>query len=510
MNKSLLLPILLAGLFGSVLGGSVVYFANKNVGSEVSESARPLYWVSPMDPTYRRDGPGTSPMGMELVPVFAGDEVAEPGVVSISPLVENNLGVRTALVEAAPFMSTIRTVGYVQFDEDRLINLHPRVEGWIDELFVKAQGEFIDEGGALYSIYSPTLVNAQEELLLAMERDNTRLEVSAEERLLALQVPQSLIDEVKNAQRVFRNVTVYAPQSGLVANLGVREGQFVQPGNQILSIGVLDEVWVIAEVFERQVSLVSVGDPVNMSLDYLPGREWQGVVDFIYPTLDEQTRTVAVRLRFLNPGQELKPNMFAQVTIQHSEEGEQALLVPQGAVIRTGTQNRVVLALGEGKFKSVEVALGRNGDESIEILSGLQAGDRVVTSAHFLLDSESNITSDFLRMSPDEAMLVSEMEEMTTDQNVAEPRDSTTPNSGGELVWSRGTVEHLMIPERMISIAHVPVPQWEWPEMTMSFELAEDIDTTEIELGKEYEFQMNRLSGNRIVITELLTPESIQ
>lgn len=503
MNKSLPMYFLLAGLLGMVLGGGAAYFIFLSGSSYEEQGPEPLYWVSPMDPTFRSDGPGTSPMGMELVPVYEGGQGAGAGVVVISPVVENNLGVRTELVKIEPFRSTIRTVGYVQFDEDRLINMHPRVEGWIDELNVKAQGEFIDEGQAVYSIYSPTLVNAQEELLLAMERNNQRLVVSAEERLLALQVPQSLINQVKSQQRVFRNVTVYAPQSGLVASLDVREGQYVQPGNQILSIGVLDEVWVIAEVFERQASLVSEGDPVNMTLGYLPGRDWQGVVDFIYPILDEQTRTISVRLRFRNPGQELKPNMFAQVTIQHSEEGEQALLVPHEAIIRTGTQNRIVLAMGGGQFKSVEVSLGRFGDSKIEILEGLEEGDRIVTSAHFLLDSESSIRSDFLRMSPDRETEVSQADDS---QPVIDSNETTSIDELGELVWGQGTVEHLMALERMISIAHNAVPEWQWPAMTMSFELGEHIDISFIEEGVEYAFQMNRLTGNRIIITEFRDP----
>ena len=503
MNNKILITIAIAGGFGILLGGATTYFlslAGAN-GGEQAEVSEPLYWVSPMDPSYRRDGPGTSPMGMELVPVYAGGETsgAGAGVVAISSVVENNLGVRTGLVEIGPFESAIRTVGYVQFDEDRLINMHPRVEGWIDELYVKAEGEFIEEGEPLYSFYSPTLVNAQEELLLAMDRSNQRFVISAEERLLALLVPQSLIDEVKDRQRIYRNVTVYAPQGGFVANLNVREGQFVQPGNQILSIGVLDEVWVMAEVFERQASLVSVGDSVNMSLDYLPGRDWQGVVDFVYPTLDEQTRTVKVRLRFRNPGQELKPNMFAQVTIEHSEEGEQVLQVPHEAVIRTGTQNRVVLAMGGGQFKSVEVALGRLGDSMIEILNGLQEGDLVVTSAHFLLDSESSITSDFLRMSPGHIM---EMEAPDAGQLVTATSAMPAMEAPAEIVWSQGTIEHLMTSERMISITHDPVPEWEWPAMTMSFELDEEVDVSNIEPGQRYRFQMNRLTGNRVVILE--------
>jgi len=509
MTRKILLFVILSVIFGALLGATAGYFVTLGVSNGNDQAAAPLYWVSPMDATYRRDAPGVSPMGMELVPVYESGQGtgAARGVVAISPVVENNLGVRTELVEIGPFESTIRTVGYVQFDEDRLINMHPRVEGWIDELNVKAEGEFIEEGEPLYSIYSPTLVNAQEELLLAMERDNQRFVTSAEERLLALQMPQSLIDEAKNRREVFRNVTVYAPQGGFVANLDVREGQFVQPGNQILSIGVLDEVWVIAEVFERQASLVSEGDPVNMTLDYLPGRDWQGIVDFIYPTLDEQTRTIPVRLRFRNPGQELKPNMFVQVTIQHSEEGEQALLVPHEAVIRTGTQNRVVLAMGGGQFKSIEVALGRLGDSTVEILRGLEVGDRVVTSAHFLLDSESSIESDFLRMSSQSEIPMNSAEHnlLVTERNITAGIDET-----GELVWTKGIVEHLMTPERMISITHEPVPEWQWPAMTMSFELDEQMDISFVEQGMEYEFQMKRLTGNRIVITEFNLPEAEQ
>jgi Cu(I)/Ag(I) efflux system membrane fusion protein len=413
MTKTITL-VILAGVTGAILGGGGSFLLTGSSNTAEPQEAKPVYWVAPMDPTYRRDQPGKSPMGMELVAVFdSGQEDSSgKGIVSISSVVENNLGVRTGEVELGPFKSSIRTVGYVRFDEDKLIHMHPRIEGWIEELNVKTEGEFIDNGQPIYSIYSPELVSAQEELLLVMDRQNQRLRLvqSAEERLLALQVPQSLIDRVKSEKKVFRNVTVYAPQGGLVAELGVREGQFVQPGNPILSIGVLDEVWVIAEVFERQVSLVSEGDPVTMTLDYLPGRTWQGVVDFIYPTLDADTRTVAVRLRFSNPDQKLKPNMFAQITIQHSEGNELALLVPNESIIRTGIQDKVVIAMGEGKFKSVNVASGRRGDSKTEILQGLRAGDRVVTSAHFLIDSESSITSDFLRMAPREELPVNHSE----------------------------------------------------------------------------------------------------
>lgn len=405
MGGSGMKPLLAGAVIGAAAaGGLSLLLTRESRPADPGASREPLYWVAPMDPAYRRDGPGLSPMGMELVPVYedAGDG---PGVVSISPAVENNLGVRVERIEVGPFRSALRTVGYVRFDEDRLVHIHPRVAGWVDELNVKTQGEFIEDGQPVYSIYSPELVNAQEELLIALNRDPQRptLARSSEERLRALQVPQSLIDRIKRERRVFQTVTVYAPQSGLVAELGVREGQYVQPGNAILSIGVLDEVWVIAEVFERQVSLVSAGDPVTMTLDYLPGRVWEGAVDFVYPALDESTRTVPVRMRFQNPDLTLKPNMFAQVTIQHGGEGEEVLLSPNESIIRDGVRDRVVLALGGGRFKSVDVTLGRRGDEKTEVLEGLAPGDSVVTSAHFLLDSESSIDSDFRRMSAEEA-----------------------------------------------------------------------------------------------------------
>lgn len=420
MNKSL--TTIFHVMLGVGIGAGGVALFNSNQSAESESEAQALYWVAPMDSAYRRDGPGKSPMGMDLVPVYEQGQGTDVGVgvVLISSVVENNLGVRTALVETGPLHSTIRTVGYVRFDEDRLVHMHPRVEGWIEELNVKAEGEFIEEGQAIYSIYSPTLVNAQEEFLLALERNNRRLIQSAEERLRALQVPQSQIERIKDENQVMHTVTVFAPQDGLVAELGVREGQFVQPGNLILSIGVLDEIWVIAEVFERQVSQVEEGDEVTMNLDYLPGREWQGVVDFIYPILDEKTRTVQVRLRFENPGLELKPNMFAQVTI-HSDLEQSALMVPNEAVIRTGVQDRVVLAMGEGRFKSIEVTIGRRGDTSTEILSGLQEGDRIVISAHFLLDSESSISSDFKRM--DSGTQAGEMDDGAMLMGNSEPQD---------------------------------------------------------------------------------------
>ncbi|SDJ17958.1 membrane fusion protein, Cu(I)/Ag(I) efflux system [Ferrimonas sediminum] len=464
MNRfsSTLIAIAIGAGMGAL--GYHTYQVSNRALVETSEP-QPLYWVAPMDPNYRRDQPGKSPMGMDLVPVYeSNSEKDSPGTVTISPEVENNLGVRVATAEIKPLHSQIDTVAYVGFNEDALVNVHTRVEGWLETLYVKVEGERVSKGDPLYSIYSPALVNAQEELLLALDHNNTALIHSAKERLRALQVPEKQIQELEKKRTVSRTVTVYAPRSGVIANLNVREGFFVTPGKTIFSVGPLDEIWVTAEVFERQATLVSVGDRVTMTLEYLPGKTWEGKVDYIYPTLDQRNRTARVRLRFANPDELLKPNMFAQVTI-HSDASEASLVVPREAVIRSGKQDRVVLAKGEGKFKSVEVTLGQINDREVEILDGLTDQDRVVISAQFLLDSESSISSDFLRMTAPEEIVT-------------------------QSAWAEGSITATSPDTRTVTIAHKPVEAWDWPAMTMDFDVADSVEFEQLQPGTALHFEI--------------------
>ena len=402
-NTPSTLTVLLAGAAAGAVLTYVVFIpeGGGEPGNNATEkTAQPNYWVAPMDPNYKRDKPGKSPMGMDLVPVYedtkAGGKDA-PGTISISPDVVNNLGVKTHTAALETWHADISTVGYVQYDEDKLVHIHPRVEGWIETLYVTAEGDRVEKGQALYEIYSPALVNAQNELLLALDRKNIKLIVAARDRLRALQLPAAVVQLLEKTRTVQQAVTFYAPHQGVVDNLNIRAGFYVKPGTRIMSIGSLAEVWVEAEVFERQVPLLQEGAAVTMKLDYLPGKVWTGKVDYIYPSLDEKTRTVKVRLRFANDDRELRPNMFAQVSIS-SVSLDKTLIVPSDAVIRTGKMDRVVLALGEGRFRAVAVSIGRVSGTHTEILSGLRAGDTVVTSAQFLLDSESSKSADFGRM----------------------------------------------------------------------------------------------------------------
>jgi len=447
---------------------------------------KPLYWVAPMDANYKRDKAGLSPMGMALIPYYGDDGSGPdegPGTIRISSNVINNLGVRTATAQYKALHTQIDTVGYVNYDQDKLVHIHPRVEGWIEKLYVKAIGDPVIKGQALYDIYSPELVNAQEELLIALDRKNKRLITAAENRLIALQLPKTAINTLRKSRKVQQSITFFAPQKGVVENLYIREGFFVKPGTMMISIGDLSDVWVEAEVFERQAGQVKTGTLVTMTLDYLPGKTWQGQVDYIYPTLDAKTRTVKVRLRFKNSDGEFKPNMFAQISI-HTNSDEQALLIPKEALIRTGSQDRVVLALGEGNFKSIEVTVGRIDSDSVEILSGLSGGEKVVSSAQFLLDSESSKSSDFKRM-------VQESSSHQTDIPTSVSSASAT-----------GTINSLMAAHGMVNISRGPIEKWGRPAATVDFITSDSVSLAGLSTGMVVDFTFEVREGD-FVITEI-------
>ncbi len=405
-NNQLPRGLMIGLITGLILGAGIAYFYTSYNGqstdspTQTDDEKQPLYWVAPMDPNYRRDKPGQSPMGMDLVPYYADDSSAEDslGTVRISPDVINNLGVRVEQAQFKQIESTITGVGLVKYDEEQLFHIHPRVEGWIEKLYIKSSGESVVKDQPIYEIYSPELVNAQEELVLALTRKNSRLIQAAEDRLKSLQLSNIQIQQLKKNRKTQQRVTFYSPHQGVVENLKIREGFYVKPGDTLMSIGALQDVWVEVDILEKQAAMIALNQPVIMTLDYVPGRSWQGQVDFIHPTLDAMTRTLKVRLRFNNDDEVLKPNMYAQVKIQALDDTV-ALVVPSEAVIRTGESDRVVLALGMGKFKSINVKLGRQYDDFTEIIEGIESGDQIVSSAQFLIDSESSKSSDFNRMS---------------------------------------------------------------------------------------------------------------
>ena len=354
------------------------------------------YWVAPMDSNYRRDKPGKSPMGMDLVPVYEGGD-DDSGAVTISPAIVQSLGVRTAPVERGRLGRMIDTVGYVSFDESLIGHIHLRVEGWIEKLYVSNEGERVKKGDALFELYSPTLLNAQEEYLEALRANNQRLIRSSRDRLLSLDISADQIDKLKKTRKVKQNVTFYAMQDGIVTSLSAPVGMYVKPATRVMSLVDLSRVWVQVEVFERQVDWVAEGQPAEMTLSFIPGRTWEGDVVYVYPELNKKTRTLRVRLQFDNPDENLKPNMYANVKL-YSGIKQDVLSVPREAVINSGRMTRVLIAKGDGKFVPREVTTGIESGDYTEILSGLDEGDRVVISGQFLIDSEASLKGSLTRM----------------------------------------------------------------------------------------------------------------
>jgi len=366
-----------------------------------------LYWVAPMDPNYRRNEPGKSPMGMALKPVYASaDESGKNGrpIVTISPEVVNNLGVRTATAVRGTISKDIHTVGYLEYNEKRIEHIHTRTEGWIEKLAVRAEGERVKKGQPLFEIYSPTLSVAQEEYIYALKNNHKTIIDKTRERLISLGISKKQISRLETELKASKNVVFYAPQSGVLNRLGVRDGMFVKPETEVLSLANLDSVWLLAEVFERQANWVRVGQNAEAELPSMPGVIWKGKVEYIYPELDPVTRTLRVRLRFDNSEEKLMPNMYAHVSI-FGEEINDALSIPREALIRDARQTRVIRALGEGRFQAQEIVVGIESGDRIEITSGLNEGDEVVISSQFLIDSESNLKASLQRMQPVEGSM---------------------------------------------------------------------------------------------------------
>jgi Cu(I)/Ag(I) efflux system membrane fusion protein/cobalt-zinc-cadmium efflux system membrane fusion protein len=372
------------------------------------------YWVSPMDPGYVRDKPGKAPCGMDLVPVY--EEVGEetPGTIKVSPATIQSMGVRTAKVEVRPLSRITLAVGLVNYNERNLATITTKVNGWVDRLYVNATGDPVHKGQTLLSIYSPDLVSTQEEYLLALRNLKTmktspvkelaegarRLAEASRRRLEYFDIGAGQINTLERTGQVMKNLTLISPANGIVTKRMITQGMYVQAGMPLLEVADLSTIWVDADIYQYELPWIKVGQPVTMTLDYLPGEIFQGKIDYLYPYLKEATRTAKVRLRFHNPQLKLKPEMFAQVKIE-SPVVHNAVVVPADAVLDTGLKQHVFIALGQGRFEPREVKLGVLGNDGLrEVLEGLKGGEDVVTSAQFMLDSESRFREAVQLMMP--------------------------------------------------------------------------------------------------------------
>ncbi len=357
-------------------------------------------YVCPMHPQIVRGEPGSCPIcGMDLVAVEVDASEGDPSV-QVSAALAFNLGLKTAPVERGTLWKFVQTVGRIAYDENRVEHVHPRAPGWVEKLHVHSVGESVSKGQVLLDYYSPEILAAQEEYLIALSGPGS-LRRAARQRLQLLGVPESVIAEVKRSRKALPTVPVLAPRDGVVTRLGLREGMYIKPELELFTIADLSRVWMLVDVFEHQLDWVKPGNPVDIEVGAIPGRVWSGKVDFIYPELDARTRSLKVRLAFANDDGVLKPNMFADVKLYGGPK-RGVLVVPQQAVIPSGEASRVVKKVGDGEYQPVTVVTGMVNAGQVEILSGLEEGDEVVSSGQFMIDSESNLQASIQRFSAEQ------------------------------------------------------------------------------------------------------------
>ncbi len=432
-----------------------------------------LYYHDPMFPQQKFDKPGKSPfMDMQLVPVYA-DQKGDEGGVTVSARVQQNLGIRIAPVEIAEFKQEMPAVGTVQADERRIARAEVRTAGWIERLHVRAANDPVRAGQTLAEIYSPELLAAQEEYLLArrMAQANAAdepLARAARRRLELLGFPPASFAQLESSGAASRRVPILAPISGVVSELGVREGAMVSMGMPAFTLTDLSSVWITVEVPEAQGALLKPGLRAEARVQTLPGKTFEGRLDYVYPELNVQTRTLKARVTLPNPRLELKPGMFVHVSLVSA--ARKLLTVPTEAVIRTGTRTVVVVADGE-RFRVETVKTGAEFGGRTEILAGIKQGERVVASGQFLIDSEASLRTTLERL------------ESTGD---AAPAGAAKD----ALHKGRGRVTELDPLKGRVELDHEPISSMKWPQMKMGFSVADKASLAKLKKGDAVEFEL--------------------
>ncbi len=419
-----------------------------------TEAAAPerktLYWKSSMIPGETHSEPGKDSMGMDLVPVYADE--ASAGTIRIDPVIEQNMGVRVDKVIRAPLNKSIRTLGNVAYDETTLAAVATKVGGWIEKLYVDQTGQQVHKGDPLFDLYSPELFSAQQEYVAALRNEQTAdlpliprsridsqaLVRDARTRLEFFDISPEQIAQLKKSGEVTKTLSIRAPFTGIVTQKNVVEGQKIAAGTDVFKLADISNVWVIAQVYESDAPYVKLGQEALMTLTYLPGRTFRGRVTYVYPYLEAKTRTVPVRMEFHNPGYELKPGMYATVSLV-SQVAAEATMVPDMAVIRTGMRAVAFVMPRPGHFEPRELKIGARDDNNyLQVLSGLSPGETVVISGQFLLDSESRLREAAVKfMEPGTVGGAQPIKDATRQSGAAAP-----PPGEGELFYVCPMPEH--------------------------------------------------------------------
>lgn len=504
-RKTLILALVAAGLAG--VGGYGLYTAGVSQGMKAAGPAtggaqaatanaqgagnvdpatgkKVLYWHDPMVPGPKFDKPGKSPfMDMQLVPMYA-DEAGDEGKISISPRVQQNLGIRTAEVSKGNLASALEAVGSVAYNERDVALVQARSNGFIERLYVRAPLDPVKKGQPLAELYVPEWVAAQEEYLSIKRMGNGAgtegLLDAARQRMRLAGMTDEQIRLVESSGKTHARLIVTAPVSGVVAELGAREGMTVMAGAPLFRINGLRTVWVNAEVPENFAAQVRPGNVVEGRTPALPGKVFKGGVGAILPEVNPATRTLKARIELANPSGQLVPGMFVTVNMRPATRQE-VLLVPSEAVIQTGKRSVVMVALEEGMFAPVDVEIGAEANGQTEIRKGLEAGQKVVVSGQFLIDSEASLKGTATRMS-----------------------DMPAPESGKAAgPTHRGTGKVESIGKDEITLSHGPIPSLQWGEMTMGFKPPEGGLPKNVAVGDSVVFEIRQTKDGMFEITTI-------
>ena len=465
-----------------------------------------LYWHDPMMPNQKFDKPGKSPfMDMQLVPVFAEGGGTGAGTLAIDPRVQQNLGVRTAEVRPGTIDMAFEAVGSTAYNDRDVALVQARSNGFVERLFVRAPLDPVRKGQALAELYIPDWVAAQEEYLSAKrisaqsgDKSMESLVDGARQRMRLAGMSDAQIARVEAGNRVEARTTLTAPISGVVAELGAREGMTVMAGAPLYRINGLSTIWVNAEVPEGQAARVRPGNVVEARTPALPGETFKGKVSAILPEVNAATRTIRARVELANPGARLVPGMFTTVSFA-PVAGKDILLVPSEAVIQTGKRSVVIVAEANGRFAPVDVDVGAESAGQTEIRHGLTAGQRVVVSGQFLIDSEASLKGVLSRM---------EGAAPANDEPAATANNASSAASGSAVHRGQGKVEAIGKDE--ITISHGPIPTLKWNAMTMTFRLPSAGLARNVSVGDTVVFEIRAIPDGGFAIAALRKASSSQ
>lgn len=436
------LAIALAAASGYWLGSRNAPTSSAD-GAQTETGRKVLYWYDPMAPGTRFDKPGKSPfMDMDLVPRYADEGAGEEaGGVQISARQQQNLGVRTADVARRTLAQKLSAFGTVAIDERSVETVPALASGLIEKLYVNASQQFVKKNEALAELWIPQWAAAQQEYLAVRQLGDSGLTAAARGRLQLQFMPDAIIRSVERSGKPQTRITVRAPHDGYVSKLDVRTGAQVTATQPLFELASLDPVWIVIDYPQSQASLLRVGSQVTATTSSWPGTTFQGTVSELLPDLEATTRTLKARVVLNNPQHQLKPGMYLNVELAEAQQGREVLTIPEEALIATGTSNRVLIADGEGHFRPVEVTAGRTQDGLVEVTSGLEEGQKVVTSGQFLIDSEASLRSALPQMAGQ--------------------------NEEIQSYSAQGIIK--AVSDEAVTIAHQPVPALKWPAMIMDF-----------------------------------------